>query len=448
MIRILLVLVAVLVAVLAFVFDRPWLYVAAAIPLVGALGLLGRHLWAAYQKDEPASSPSEPAEAESLEDLGITNVRPQEPDGGSNGASEPDEVPPGSSEAGALKKESPDAAREPHSKGKTRSSMEAEPTAAPSVASEDRPVLGPFLESLRAALDAETVCLLVQEEVILEYRVEALASAHAGVQRSGRFETSAPLLTATMSRQPVTVRTLDGDEERTDLAFYDTPPAVDQVALAPVSQPDTAATVFLLADATAETDLSASRARSLLDHFADTVPLLQEPDEEPAGRERATTHDPSGADRAAPADDRSDQPRPRREIVAEEMKAADAGDEELALVLIHLNRAESIARQGEGAVATAEKHLRTRLEHLAPGQRVERFGELTYGLFPRRGLEAVEAWAADIQDAMAQETGELEGGVSVGVAVRGPRHDAEELRADATEALREAYETGTCTIVA
>lgn len=445
MIRILLVLVAVLVAVLAFVFDRPWLYGAAAIPLVGALGLLGRQLWRAYRQDQPSPPPSDPSEDESLEDLGITNVRPRERDGGSNGASEGEEVAPAVSETeepeGAS---SPDAGQELRSEEKTRSGKQA----ALSVASDDRPVLGPFLESLRAALDAETVCLLVQEEVILEYHVEALASAHAGVQRSGSFETNAPLLTATMSRQPVTVRTLDGDEERANLAFYDTPPAIDQVALAPVSQPDTAATVFLLADATAETDLSASRARSLLEHFADTVPLLQESDEEPAGREPAPATEPSGADGAPPADNRSNQPRPRREIVAEEMKAADAGDEELALVLVHLNRAESIARRGEEAVATAEKHLRTRLEHLAPGQRVERFGELTYGLFPRRGLEAVEAWAADIQDAMGQETGELEGGVSVGVAVRGPRHDAEELRADATEALREAYETGTCTIVA
>jgi hypothetical protein len=130
------------------------------------------------------------------------------------------------------------------------------------------------------------------------------------------------------------------------------------------------------------------------------------------------------------------------------MTAADAGDDDLALVLVHLNRAESIARRGPEAVDTAEQLLRTRLEHFAPGQRVERFGELTYGLFPRQGLDEVETWAADLQDALAEETGELEGGVSVGVAVRSPRHDAQELRADATEALREAYETGTCTIVA
>jgi len=285
--------------------------------------------------------------------------------------------------------------------------------------------------------------------VVLEYRIEASVSAEPGTQRSGTFETQAPLLTATMSRQPVTVRRMEAGD-RTDLRYYDTPPAIEQVALAPVPQPDSAHTVFLLADATAEVDLGASRARSLLERFADTVEMLREKEEAtPEGEQK----EPASSSSLAPpapgaAETDASEPRPRREIIAEEMRAADAGDDDLALVLVHLNRAESIARQGQDAVSTAERKLRTRLEHLAPSQRVERFGELTYGLFPRQGLDEVEVWAADLQDAMAEETGELEGGVSVGVAVRGPRHDADELRADATEALREAYETGTCTIVA
>jgi hypothetical protein len=249
-----------------------------------------------------------------------------------------------------------------------------------------------------------------------------------------------------MSRQPVTVRRVEA-AERADLSYYDgPPPAIEQMALAPVPQPDSASTVFLLADATSEEDLGTSRARSLLERFADTVALLRDADPVPA--EAAGGPDDASSDASAPTEEGTAPPRPRREIIAEEMRAADAGDDDLALVLVHLNRAESIARRGEGAVTTAERLLRTRLEHLAPSQRVERFGELTYGLFPRQDIDEVEAWAADLQDAMAEETGELEGGVSVGVAVRGPRHDADELRADATEALREAYETGTCTIVA
>jgi hypothetical protein len=463
MIRILLVVVAVLVAVLAFVFERPWLYVAAGVPLLGALGLLAQQLWTLYQQDESGEPRSSRSGDESLEDLGIVDVRPEdrdeEGDGTSAGPAAAKTAPAGPREADAEPESdtsSPSGPDAPSSPDGTATAT-PEPKSAPAVASDDRPVLGPFLESLRAALGAETVCLLVQEEVLLEYRIEALASTQPDVQRSGHFETQSPLLTATMSRQAVTVRSVDGEDKRDDLAFYDTPPAIDQMALAPVPQPDTADTVFLLADATAKSDLSASRARSLLERFAETVTLLWETDEAPVGREppsaapaaNGTESRGDGAEpTASPTDDRPGEPRPRREIIAEEMKAADAGDDELALVLVHLNRAESIARRGEEAVSKAEELLRTRLEHLAPGERVERFGELTYGLFPRRGLEEVEAWAADLQEEMARESGELEGGVSIGVAVRGPRHDAEELRADATEALREAYETGTCTIVA
>jgi hypothetical protein len=131
------------------------------------------------------------------------------------------------------------------------------------------------------------------------------------------------------------------------------------------------------------------------------------------------------------------------------MEAANATEAPLALVLVHLNRAEAIARQGDDAVASTERLFRARLEQAAPGQRVERFGELTYGIFVRQGPADVEDWAIDLKETMDAETGDLEGGVSVGVVVQGDSHtDPEHLRADATAALRESYETGTCAIVA
>jgi hypothetical protein len=449
MIRFLLVLVAVLIAVLAFALERPWLYAAAGVPLLGALGLLGEQLWSAYQRKEKSSTAS--SDTPPLEDLGIMDVRPHDRQGGSNGSSASEPEPAAAPEGGAsdsspASQSAPAAvaADDPASGTATQTATETVPDAE----ADEAPVLGPFLESLRAALGARTVCLLVQEEVILEYRIEACASTEPGTQQSGVFETQSPLLTATMSRQPVTVRRI-GAEERADLGYYRTPPSIEQVAVAPVPEPDSASTVFLLADATAEVDLEASDARSLLERFADTIGMLRDADPSASAPDDGALPDEGSPNGAPPeADDEAAPPRPRHEIIAEEMTAADAGDDDLALVLVHLNRAESIARRGPEAVATAEQLLQTRLEHFAPAQRVERFGELTYGLFPRQGLDEVEPWAADLQDALAEETGELEGGVSVGVAVRSPRHDAQELRSDATEALREAYETGTCTIVA
>jgi GGDEF domain-containing protein len=142
----------------------------------------------------------------------------------------------------------------------------------------------------------------------------------------------------------------------------------------------------------------------------------------------------------------AESPRPRRELIAEEMEAAQSNSEKLALALVHLNRAESIARRGEEAVASAEHLFEARLDQLMPAQRIERFGELTYGIFFREGADAVEPQVAELKARMAQEEGELEGGVSVGAAVWN-EEDPEALRTEATEALREAYETGTPTIV-
>ena len=470
MLRVVLVVLAVLVAVLAYLLGRPWLYAGAALPLVALLGLLGWRFWTAYQNDAQMPG-SDEDDSDSLESYGIMDVRPE------------GQATPVESEQ-ASEQPQPDVRDEPSDRGETAprpKSASSGPEAARAVPDEeeteasaasgpyasDAPVLSPFLESLRAALDATTVCLLVQEEVVLEYRIEALSSAHAAIRTEGTFETRNPLLTATMSRQPVTLREVDEDTIA-DLGYYDDAPELRQVAVAPVPRPDDSATIFLLADASADADLGTSQARSLLEHYAETVPLLLGGTTTPALETETTapTAGPTGTPHASEspseenpdprpteaqengtADAEEDAPRPRREIIAEEMEAADAASEGLALVLVHLNRAQSIARQGESAVYSAERRLSARLRQAAPGQRVERFGELTYGIFVRGGVDDVESWAADLQTAMAQETGELEGGVSVGVAVRGPRHDPQALRADATEALREAFETGTCTIV-
>jgi GGDEF domain-containing protein len=335
-------------------------------------------------------------------------------------------------------------------------------------------VLAPFVQSLRAALDARTACYLVQEDVVPAYRICAIASADPEVRTAGTFETAGPLLTATMSNQPVTIRGLEGEKAVSDyLGYYTSSPAIDHVALAPVRRPDDPHTHFLLVDAAPGTDLGTRAARDLLKSYADTLRFLLDGrtgaggdangrpvedlfaggDTTSASEAAAAEAAEAAADRPAPPSDPSEPdeqqgPRPRREIIQEEMQAADAEGAPLALALVHLNRAEAIARDGEAAVASTEKLLRARLEENAPGFRVARFGELTYGVFVREGVDEVEAWAADLQDTFDRASGRLEGGVSIGVAVRTVHNDGpEELRADATEALRQAYQTGTCTIV-
>jgi len=463
MLRFLLSLLALLVPGLAVLFDRPWLNVATGVLIVGGLGLLGWWLWTTYWAEEPERprpSPDPDAADPSLEEFGIVDIQPQ-------GASET-EPKAQESDDHASPAPAPASSEESSHSGTTAppasSRAQAEPpSTVPSEQDADRapsqedPVFGPLLEALRAALDAHTVCLLVQEEVALTYRIEAVASSHPAVRRSGSFDTQTPLLTATMSREAVTVRPLSSEKVAVeDLGYYTSAPAVDHLAVVPVSQPEASSTTFLLADAPPDADLNSSRAHTLLEHFAETTALFlnngrsaPEQSEQSARKPPMNGHEPSKGPDADKTSDEDDVPRPRREIIAEEMEAARAAEEELALALVHLNRAESIARRGDEAVTSAEHLFQARLEQLMPNRRIDRFGELTYGIFFRNAADALEPQVAELEATMAQEEGELEGGVSVGVAVWNESdEEPEALRAEATEALREAYETGTPTIVA
>ena len=597
MIRALIVALVVLVAILAFVLDRPWLYAVSGASLVAALGWFAVQGWSAYHRRKRDAANASSRREHRLQDFGIVSIRPQKKESSSASSVQSDQSPatdqpptpsasrPSSFDAPSGKTDdtpSPDTTASTATRsddtsyrtdaggdtgGRVDDGRSSEPPPTVSARSRDEastrvtedrkseadtdvepasdstpgstlglttsprreePVLVPLVESLRAAVNAHSVCLLVQEDVVLEYQIRAIVSQSDAIQRSGAFSTSDPLLTASMSRQPISVRRIEGGRDVVAgyLRYYNDPPAIDHIALAPVPLRDTHTTIFLLADATSMSDLGAPHARALIEQYAETLALVLQsdaagsvpalasgdsdeadddhdslhndgapsrtgtprvresdpvpmdtPEDETAkkpspdaardrpdaeetvdastddmqgegpGGERHSGEGHSGEQETAP--EASDQkPRPRSKIIAEEMKRADHNNTHLALVLVHLNRSESIARAGEEAVASAEEALRDRLRRAAPEQRVERFGELTYGVFFRGGLSHVEPWAINMQDQMDAATGELEGGASIGVAMRGPRHDTPEaLRADATQALHEAYKTGTCTII-
>ena len=548
MIRVLLVLLGVLIAVLAFVLERPLLYAAAGVALATALALAARRLLRRRRAQQGPGHSSEERE-EPMENLGIMDVRPQARTGDGTGGSARGEGDDSSSEAPSrdapsrdsrphppTRETSADRRREDGSgRGAEQAGVEEGPPEAPetpethpatmtedgetsggeedvaptadsetpspngSVESapassesepatteserrgvtmtpiESDPVLVPYVESLRAALNAQSVCILVQEDVLLDYEIRAIASTVPDVQQTGSFSTQEPLLTATMTQQPVTIRPLDGEGAVEEfLKYYRSPVPVDHIALAPVRRPNEPSTCFLLADAAESTNLDTTEARTLLEHFAETLGLILDADHSETASTTSTQADSlsntaqagdgngsmdrpatttaseaAAAERAHAAELADETPRPRREIVAEEMDAADDENDPLALVLVHLNRAEILAEEGDDVVAAGERKLRGRLEDAAPGSRVTRFGELTYGVFFRGEVDAVEPWAIELQHEMADESGILEGGVSIGVAMRAARHDGdpEALRRDATEALRQAYESGAATII-
>ncbi|WP_072715434.1 hypothetical protein [Rhodothermus profundi] len=411
---------------LGFTLSQPWLYVAGAglllilllVALVGWLRRRRREKQSLFIPPPPASPEEE------LKSLGILEIRARPRS--RSPAAEPAEKSSPASAVSASEGSPPVDVPEPST---PREEQPSKPSQTPEAAAEQDPVLTPCLEALRAALEAQTVALLVQEDVSLEYRVLGISSVVSGVSAGQTFTAPVPLLAPSMVDRPVTVREVC-DELYEALGYYtDVPPQVAELALAPIPFTREGALYFLVADAPESGRFDRLSASTLLVEF---------------GRLLATVLELQQSRREAEAR----AYRPRREIIAEEMTRARRLGEPLALALVHLNRADAIATEGPVALAAAEQALKAALQESAPDQRIERFGELTYGVFYRAPVPEVEAWAARLQAQLAKAGGWLEGGVSIGVAVLQERHQTpEQFRADATEALREAYESGTCTIL-
>lgn len=421
-------LLALIELLLGFTLSLPWLYVAGA-GLLLILLLVALVSWLRRRRREKPSifiPPLPASPEEELKSLGILEIRARPRSRSPAGAAEEASA---ASEASATSEASDSDAADAADALEDTSSQAKQQSKAHEAAGEPDPVLTPCLEALRAALEAQTVALLVQEDVSLEYRVLSISSVVSRVTAGRTFTAPVPLLAPSMVERPVTVREVC-DELYDALGYYaDVPPPVAELALAPIPFTREGALYFLVADAPEAGRFDRLSASTLLVEF---------------GRLLATVLELQQSRREAEAQ----AYRPRREIIAEEMTRARRRGEPLALALVHLNRADAIATEGPVALAAAEQALKAALQESAPDQRVERFGELTYGVFYRAPVPEVEAWAARLQAQLAQVGGWLEGGVSIGVAVLQERHQTpEQFRADATEALREAYESGTCTIL-
>lgn len=292
-------------------------------------------------------------------------------------------------------------------------------------------ILTPYLQSLQSAIGANTVCLLRHDDDPLKYHIEAIVSKNAYARSQGHFRTRVPLLTPAIARRPVlTFRIGEKGLATSNLGYYLEPIAVKQIAVTDVPRKAESISYFLLADTMEEGGIASTRQHALLSQYARVLGTVL-----------------GGGDAVELNGERADY-RPRRDIIEEEMTRARSAKEPLALILVYLNEAEAVAEEGEEAINEAEATLEGRLRELVEGRRMEHFGELVYGVFYAGEAAEVEPWVMSIQEQLLEESGPLAGGVSIGIAVLKDRHDdAEAFRADANAALREAFETGACTIV-
>lgn len=465
MIRILFILLAVMAAVLALLLQQPLLYGLAAALLVVALILVVASLQRRQKRQQkqasepPAARPkAAPAASDDLTSLGILEIRPKGSKAMHLSAPPADEGGEEVAAPAVATSERPERSDRPEKPATgsdlngSRPSPATSPlpgSASPLVgrsgqreklpihavdAGAEAPhaaVLLPYLQTLRAALDAQTVCLLRQEEMGLRYHIEAILSQNAYARSGGTFTTAAPLLNASEARRPTTVRRVgESGIPQINLGYYREAIAVRQVAMAPVPRQHDETLYFLLADTMQEGALGTPHRRAMLAEFAHLLgTILDTPSQE------ALSGEP-------------EQLRPRRDIIAEEMEKARAHRRSLALALVYLNEAEARADEGPEAVATSEKALEAHLRKATRQGRVERFGELTFGVFYTGTAADVEGWAMQLQNELAHASGPLEGGVSIGIAMLQDRHrDPDAFRGAATTALGEAFETGECVIV-
>lgn len=290
-------------------------------------------------------------------------------------------------------------------------------------------VLAPYLQSLRAAIGAQTVCLLKQEDIEPHYQIEAIVSQNAYARSGGQFTAREPLFQSAGRQEVVVMPVGRSGLDPASLGYYREQIKVKHVAVAAVPSSDGSAVHFLLADSMNDEDLNETYRRSILAQYAGVLRSILDMLELESSL------------------DDGEVPQPRREIVEEEMARAREDGKTLMFALVHLNDSEAIAADGRIAVAAAERALEAALR-IASDDRVERFGELTYGVLHHSEDGKVEDWAQSLQQSLQSGRGALKGGTSIGIAVMRDRHEsAESFREDATEALREAYETGTCTIL-
>ncbi len=466
MFRILFVIVAAVAAVLALVIDQPLLFWAAGGALVVALIMAIIHVVRRHrrrtrykqvrkEKPEPRSDAASDASAEEeerdderqkdLASLGILEIRPK---GAANGSGEYEENLSADAVSG---------------NGSAATSANGSASAKPKISRLTAPVQGtldfsiqeysqsvriavnesshkslrevllPYMQSYRAITRADTVCLLRQPNRAPEYHIEAIVSVNRNARGSGSFVSKTPLL-QWEHRQPGlhVLRGSEGQLAGNVCGYYRQRVPIKQVILAPVLVPSSLAQYVLLADTMREHTLRSEEKQIMSIHFAQLLGNILE----------------MGISDELLREAKEDV-RPRSEIVDEEIQRAQSQDTPLALALVYLNCAEEIADEGgQRAVMQAESLLVRRLRETVRGARVERFGELLFGVFFKEEGDAVEQWAIRFQQDMLNHSGLPGAGASIGIAVLDEGNaSAEALRREATQALREAFSTGVATIV-
>lgn len=464
MLRFLFVVLSIVAGVLAYLFELRWLYAVAAVLLVIAGVLVVADLRRRYrQENQPYSSAAprayEPASKEELMRHGILEVRKREGSDGprigeaaamailaernqhaTNGEQEEVVADTGGhgSEDGRA---APPAPAAPTESRPRVFPMYSQP-APPALGSHVEASLRPFLTTLQTALGAYSVCLFRIDRVASRYRLASIVSRHTQVVSDRSFRFNDFFLSRVLPEPTL----LDLPQDRLkveDLGYYSDTPSIGQIAIVPVLDGEEVV-AFLAADRLSRhgaftqeaCDMLVEAARLLGSLFrlpsTEAPPLAAQADRGP--RLRLVE-----VGRSAP----------QRDVIGKEMMKARADDHALALALVYLyGDVDAFAARENRTVEEVEENVLRALRELTPNGRVERFGEMGFGVFHYGEVNEITEWVKRTHETINAYHSPEEGQISIGVAMLSDRHrNPDDLQVDAARALRAAYETGESTIL-
>lgn len=282
---------------------------------------------------------------------------------------------------------------------------------------DDSRVLNGILEGFRSSIGAHAVGALRQlTDDGHEFSILGTAGMDWAKTRGDRIRFQVPLL---RKSQHMAIRSVNAtDLPARYLNYSFNAGVIKRVSITRIG----ATSIVLLLDTVEDYGLMHPRTEDLIELFAQTLNVLFY---------------------------REDPMRPRHEIISEEIARARARGQELALALVLLNNAESVSKLGQGLIQQVEDSMLTSLQRSSLSHRVEKFGELMFGVFTDGRRPSLEVWHKQVRAAFEEDDVNLDGGITIGIAVLSERHtDAIALREDARNALVEAFNRGGRTVIA
>ena len=303
----------------------------------------------------------------------------------------------------------------------------------------------PFLESVRTASSASTLCLLRVDQARKEFRVLDVLSDSSKIRRSARFPYDSYFLADFSGSETMRIQVADGGITGSDLGYYSESLALADLVVCPIVM-NGELMAHLLADVSDGDEPFSSDEFDILDNSGR---LLGEMLSVHGGFQVREELDPIGdyipAEPLRLVSLSTDEPY--NMIIEEEVNRARMTETPLALALIHVQNREEV-KLGEAVVAEIEHLMRKDLERIHGTGRVERVGEMAFGVFIRGQVEEVEEWINQAQYHFADSSYEIPGDVIIGAACLSSGHQSSEaFRVSAGQAFKEAYETGENTIL-